>query len=242
MPQRKSYASDVSRSNDVDRDINGISVAKNEKLSSNSGVSVDTLVANASAVKEEILPCERSKCLGLSENLDGESTMNSVNDNNDSLADESSSQETNSTNSATGFLRSCTTECRACRPPSGENRECRDANQDNLKDSDPNKENDQCRTTGEDGCVSEEKGIKATPACHFKDVVAIVDPPRVGLHSTVSNIFLCILLLFWLLPFFIMKHRVVIFPVQHQAMLIWSMDTFLLDFSCQLSASCISVL
>lgn len=144
---------------------------------------MDAHGANSSVEGEKLL-CERPKTLGVSENLDGENTINSNkdNDNNDSIADESSNHEIIDANSSTIFLKSCT----ECRPTSQGNKECTDANQDILKFTDTNKQNGECKATSHDGHISEEKGIKDAPVCHFKDIVAIVDPPRVGLHPTVS--------------------------------------------------------
>ena len=38
-----------------------------------------------------------------------------------------------------------------------------------------------------DGSSSPNNNVLAANACQFKNVVAIVDPPRVGLHPTVSK-------------------------------------------------------
>lgn len=189
MPQQKIVAPDVSGSNDVNKDANGSCDTKNEKLLADAGVTMNTRATNASAEGKTLL-CEQSESFGVSKHLDRESTFdfNKEDGCSDSLADESSNLETSGTNNSRTFLKSSTTECR---PTSKENEDCRDTDQDILKDSDTNKENDEYRTTGEDGYVSEEKGIKAASVCHFKDIVAIVDPPRVGLHPTVSIFLHC---------------------------------------------------
>ncbi|ONK70662.1 uncharacterized protein A4U43_C04F210 [Asparagus officinalis] len=182
VAQQRGDASAVSGSNNVKEDANGSNSTKTEKLLVDEDAPVDAHAANSSVEVEKHL-CERSITLGVSENLDGENTTNSNKDcdNNDSIADESSNHEIIVTNSSTNFLKSCT----ECRPASQGNKECTDVNQDILKFTDTNKQNGECKETSHDGHISEEKGIKDAPACHFKDIVAIVDPPRVGLHPTV---------------------------------------------------------
>ncbi|XP_072985162.1 zinc finger CCCH domain-containing protein 24 [Typha latifolia] len=46
-------------------------------------------------------------------------------------------------------------------------------------------ENQNLKDVSRDNCLPEEKGVVIAPLCRFKNVVAIVDPPRVGLHPIV---------------------------------------------------------
>lgn len=43
------------------------------------------------------------------------------------------------------------------------------------------------RKTSDDGSSISNNDVTAATACQFEDIVAIVDPPRVGLHPTVSK-------------------------------------------------------
>lgn len=116
------------------------------------------------------------------ENLDGETAKDSNKENNDSLAG-SLNQEPNGTVASITFLKSCTTECRST---DQDNEGCTDSTQHMQKETDTSNGNGESRTASQGGNISEEKETTNAPVCHFKDVVAIVDPPRVGLHPTVS--------------------------------------------------------
>lgn len=58
------------------------------------------------------------------------------------------------------------------------------------EDEPQNKNNSEDEPQNKNNSEENENTITITKVQHFKNVVAIVDPPRGGLHPTVSNIFL----------------------------------------------------
>lgn len=60
-------------------------------------------------------------------------------------------------------------------------------------------------SVNQENAIAEANGTSATPSQQFKDVVVIVDPPRVGLHPVVSNNPLLVSSFFSILPVYILQ-------------------------------------
>nr|XP_010920398.1 zinc finger CCCH domain-containing protein 24 isoform X1 [Elaeis guineensis] len=171
MPQQHGIVSDFLESNGTNQDDN----VKNDNsdgltLQSDTSTSADDLLANASAKEILMLPEERTDekldtLVAPEQNFDGnttheESCIDHGKDNgHGSLANKGSN---NDANDLSGTLKNCTA---GCEETTHENPERIEMIQNN--------------------CISESEKGKAEAIRQFTDVVAIVDPPRVGLHPIV---------------------------------------------------------
>ncbi|KAJ6819310.1 zinc finger CCCH domain-containing protein 24 [Iris pallida] len=144
--------------------------------------------STASTSSEEILLCEGSRNMGVPEQkLEGETPNNSLAiESLNHKTSECSNQKTDGTHVPIGSLRKCSTECNETNQ---DNEEGKDARQDNSKCINLNEHNTEGENRGKGNCISEDKNAKDAASVHqFKNVVAIVDPPRVGLHPTVIKV------------------------------------------------------
>lgn len=181
MPQQHGTVSDFLESKGAEQDDN----VKNDNsdgltLRSDTSTAADDLLANASAKEILILPEERTDgkletLVAPEQNFDGntnheETCVDHDKDNgHGSLANEA----LNNGAKDAGTLENCTA---GCEETTHENRACIEIVQSN--------------------CISEsKKGVAEASMHQFTNVVAIVDPPRVGLHPIVSNTPLCTVML-----------------------------------------------
>ncbi|XP_008791527.1 zinc finger CCCH domain-containing protein 24 [Phoenix dactylifera] len=172
VPQHHGIVSGFLESNGTDQDDN-ITNDNGDGLTfqSDTSTSADDLLANASAKEISVLPEERTDgkletLVAPEQNFDGntnheEGCIDHGKDNgHESLANEGSN---NDAKGSLGILKNCTA---VCEETTHEKPECIEMIQNN--------------------CISEpKKGAAESSMFQFKNVVAIVDPPRVGLHPIV---------------------------------------------------------